>query len=70
MLSYGSDREGGFGGVLRSAMGAEFAAKGANVQLGPGLNVARVPHNGRNFGRCMHAKRKVTLFSPLFSQST
>ena len=25
MLSYGSDREGGFGGVLRSAMGAEFA---------------------------------------------
>jgi hypothetical protein len=25
ILSYGSDREGGFGGVLRSAMGAEFA---------------------------------------------
>ena len=33
-----------------SAMGVEFAGKGANVQLGPGLNVARVPHNGRNFG--------------------
>jgi len=32
-----------------AAMGAEFAAKGANVQLGPGMNVARVPTNGRNF---------------------
>lgn len=32
-----------------SAMGQEFADKGANVQLGPGLNVARVPLNGRNF---------------------
>lgn len=31
------------------AMGEEFAAKGSNVQLGPGLNVARVPRNGRNF---------------------
>lgn len=31
------------------AMGAEFFAKGANVQLGPGVCVARVPHNGRNF---------------------
>ena len=31
------------------AMGIEFAAKGSNVQLGPGLNVARVPVNGRNF---------------------
>ena len=30
-------------------MGAEFAAKGANCQLGPGLNVARVPQGGRNF---------------------
>merc|ERR550532_3626259 len=32
-----------------SAMGEEFHAKGANVQLGPGLNLARVPTNGRNF---------------------
>eukprot|EP00051_Salpingoeca_urceolata_P028005 m.484425 g.484425 ORF g.484425 m.484425 type:complete len:780 (-) comp23350_c0_seq1:125-2464(-) len=32
-----------------AAMGAEFWAKGANVQLGPGMNVARVPRNGRNF---------------------
>ncbi len=30
-------------------MGSEFAAKGANIQLGPGMNVARVPLNGRNF---------------------
>ena len=30
-------------------MGAEFRAKGANVQLGPGVCVARVPQNGRNF---------------------
>ena len=32
-----------------AAMGAEFRAKGANVQLGPGVCVARVPQNGRNF---------------------
>lgn len=31
------------------AMGKEFYDKGANVQLGPGLNIARVPTNGRNF---------------------
>ena len=31
------------------AMGREFAGKGSNVQLGPGLNVARIPVNGRNF---------------------
>ena len=30
-------------------MGKEFYDKGSNVQLGPGLNVARVPTNGRNF---------------------
>jgi len=32
-----------------SGMGKEFYDKGANVQLGPGLCVARVPLNGRNF---------------------
>ena len=32
-----------------SAMGDEFYRKGANVQLGPGLCLARVPRNGRNF---------------------
>ena len=31
------------------AMGTEFRQKGANVQLGPGLNVARIPQEGRNF---------------------
>jgi len=31
------------------AMGEEFVGKGANVQLGPGVCVARVPVNGRNF---------------------
>ena len=31
------------------AMGDEFFRKGANVQLGPGMCVARVPRNGRNF---------------------
>jgi beta-glucosidase len=31
------------------AMGDEFFRKGANVQLGPGLCLARVPRNGRNF---------------------
>jgi beta-glucosidase len=30
-------------------MGKEFYAKGANVQLGPGMCIARVPKNGRNF---------------------
>jgi beta-glucosidase len=31
------------------AMGDEFYRKGANIFLGPGLNLARVPLNGRNF---------------------
>mmetsp|Transcript_62410 Transcript_62410/g.185932 ORF Transcript_62410/g.185932 Transcript_62410/m.185932 type:complete len:718 (+) Transcript_62410:45-2198(+) len=30
-------------------MGKEFYLKGSNVQLGPGLCLARVPRNGRNF---------------------
>ena len=30
-------------------MGEEFLGKGSNVQLGPGMCVARVPYNGRNF---------------------
>jgi beta-glucosidase len=32
-----------------AGMGDEFFRKGANVQLGPGMCVARVPRNGRNF---------------------
>jgi len=31
------------------AIGQEFYGKGSNVMLGPGVNVARVPRNGRNF---------------------
>eukprot|EP00944_MAST-04C_sp_MAST-4C-sp1_P011241 g11241.t1 len=31
------------------SMGKEFFDKGANVQLGPGVCVARIPKNGRNF---------------------
>lgn len=31
------------------AMGAEFFTKGANVQLGPGVCLARVAYDGRNF---------------------
>jgi beta-glucosidase len=31
------------------AMAVEFSLKGSNVFLGPGVNVARVPQNGRNF---------------------
>ena len=30
-------------------MGEEFLAKGAHVQLGPAVNVQRIPTNGRNF---------------------
>lgn len=33
-----------------SAMATEFKAKGANVQLGPGVGIARVPTGGR----CAH----------------
>ena len=36
-------------GTWGEAMGEEFRDKGSNVQLGPGLCVARVPRNGRNF---------------------
>ena len=31
------------------ALGEEFSGKGSNILLGPGLNIARVPLNGRNF---------------------
>jgi beta-glucosidase len=36
-------------GAWGEGMGQEFFDKGANVQLGPGMCVARVPRNGRNF---------------------
>ena len=35
-----------------ATIASEFAKKGATVLLGPGLNVARVPFNGRNFEYC------------------
>ena len=35
--------------VWGAAMAREFAGKGANVWLGPGLNVLRLPWNGRSF---------------------
>lgn len=50
------------------AMGEEFWAKGANVQLGPGMNVARVPRNGRNF-ELVHVEDEFTsetLYSHVF----
>ena len=34
---------------LGRAIGAEAYAKGINVMLGPGMNIARTPYNGRNF---------------------
>ena len=39
----------GLANTWGAAMGEEFVGKGANVQLGPGLCLARVPVNGRNF---------------------
>lgn len=36
-------------GLWGAGMGKEFFDKGANVQLGPALCVARIPVNGRNF---------------------
>jgi beta-glucosidase len=49
------------------AMGDEFYRKGANVQLGPGVNLARVPRNGRNFEYMSGEDPYVgyTLFQPL-----
>ena len=32
-----------------TAMGLEFSLKGANVQFGPGANLARIPNGGRSF---------------------
>ncbi len=34
---------------LGRAIGQEAFAKGINVMLGPGMNIARTPYNGRNF---------------------
>ena len=48
-LAIGASWDAGAAAQWGAAMGVEFAAKGANVQLGPAMCVARVPRNGRNF---------------------
>jgi len=48
-LTIGATWDPELAGEWGAGMGAEFRLKGANVQLGPGLNVARVPQGGRNF---------------------
>jgi beta-glucosidase len=35
--------------LVGKTIGAEAHAKGINVMLGPGMNIARTPYNGRNF---------------------
>ena len=35
--------------LVGRTIGAEAHAKGINVMLGPGMNIARTPYNGRNF---------------------
>ena len=48
-LTVGATWDPQLAGEWGAAMGAEWRVKGANVHLGPGLCVARVPHGGRNF---------------------
>lgn len=45
-------------------MGAEFRRKGANVQLGPAMNIARVPDAGRNWEGFGEVRRSAA-FLPL-----
>lgn len=58
-------------GLWGDKMGKEFFEKGANVMLGPGLNVASRPRNGRNF-EYMSGEDPVlgaTLVQPVISRS-
>jgi beta-glucosidase len=48
-LSVAAGWDGGNAYAFGTAMGAEFAGKGAGMMLGPAMNVARLPTNGRNF---------------------
>ena len=57
-------------------MGKEFYNKGANVQLGPGLCLARVPRNGRNFECALqfappsqHERARATLAAQIFASA-
>lgn len=49
ILTLGATWDPDMAAAYGTAIGEEFAGKGANVYLGPGLNVARVPLCGRNF---------------------
>eukprot|EP00966_Prymnesium_polylepis_P018210 420001-Prymnesium_polylepis.1 len=48
-LSVGATWDPAMAELWGKTMAEEFLGKGSNVQLGPGLCVARVPYNGRNF---------------------
>merc|ERR1719277_2543440 len=49
MLALASTWDEALTGDVASAIGREFRGKGANVLLGPGVNVHRVARGGRNF---------------------
>lgn len=49
MLSYGNTWDPELVYEWGHTMSKEFKAKGAGVQLGPGMNVMRVGYNGRDF---------------------
>lgn len=49
LLSYANSWDRELTYEFAKAMGKEFKMKGAGVQLGPALNVARLPIDGRNF---------------------
>lgn len=51
------------------AMGAEFYGMGCNMALGPGLSLARIPHNGRNFEVCLLRDRRRERAADEFSRS-
>jgi beta-glucosidase len=48
-LAWGQTWDRGLAKQWGTAMGGEFRDKGAGVQLGPAMNVQRIPQNGRNF---------------------
>ena len=48
MLAVGATWDAELARAYGAALGREFRVKGANVYLGPGVNVHRVARNGRN----------------------